>query len=233
MRKHLLLFFLFVCCLPLAGSSQTVLLDIDVAGDTVPPTKGKNLKHFVHMYMSYGFIGGIMETGARIRPESSSFYEFGFRYKRKISPTIATGLELAYRNDVYNLRQEKGKVIPDTVLHNREKLSFHILNLGWYMRVNYGKRGNSIGHFVDAGTYSDVNVHFTHFTQDKYPDGRIVKTTTQGLGIEELLSFGLVGRWGFGNLVITGRYRLTDALKPSTGLPDLPKGQLGLQLGFH
>ncbi len=216
--------------------SQQILFHKDVK-DTTMGKVGPNLKNFHHFYIGFGFIGGDNNgAGNDIVLGKSTNFVFGYRYKLKICKHYAIGYDLAFNSYTFALEQKKGKIFPDTILHNKkETFSYYNVGLSPYMRFNYGRRGNSIGKFIDLGAYGDWTYTARTFAKDKVENGNIVKITTSNLKYINSFNYGALVRIGFNRWVIFGSYRLSDIFKTSDtyNFSELPRTTLGLQVGIH
>jgi len=228
---------LFLICsliyLANSANSQAVLLDVDVSKDTIVKKVGPNLRHFHHVFMGYGFVADKSEAGAEINYGKSTFFDVGYRYKLKVCKFYAIGTDLSWVSTTYNLKQNSFKVLPDTLLNEKEKLSFSSFNLGIYNRINYGRRGNHVGNFIDFGAYGQANVNLVHFTKNKMPNGSIQEVFNKKLKYYEPFTWGLHGRIGFNRYIFTGQYRMGNILKGSSSYPELPRLIVGFQIGFY
>ncbi len=231
MKKYL--FFSFFVLFSIAGYSQTVLLHEEV-NDTVLGKHGQNLRNFSHFYIGLGFLAGKPDsTGSDILYGKSKNFILGYRYKFRICNFFAIGYDLDFNSYSYSLKQWAKKITPDSILHNKEKLTYNNLGISGYMRFNYGKRGNRIGNFIDLGGYGDWTFSAINFVKDKRSNGNIFKTSISHLNYYNPINYGALARIGFNRYVIYGYYRLSDIFKPSYKYPELPRLAVGLQIGLH
>lgn len=228
-------FPLLVLFLVLTGScfAQSVILDETVAVDAPKPKTGPNLRHFHHLFIGFSFAAPEAEKGAAVHYGSSNCFDFGYRYKLKVSGHYAIGSDLWAGFSNYRMRQEAGKLLPDTVLNGRETLNFSHLSASFYNRINFGRRGNHVGRFFDAGVYGQYVYNYVHYTRNKAHDGVVTEVYQKHLPYYEPLNWGLLARIGFNRFVFTGTYRMSGLFKPSYNLPDLPLLQVGMQIGLH
>ena len=231
MKKYFIITILQLFTL-LAGA-QTVLLSEDVGKDTIKKTVGPNLRSFHHFYVSYGFLADKAEKGAGIKYGNSSDYNIGYRYKLRLSNHYAIGTDLWWGAYTYNLKQNKAKVLPDTLLNNKESMTFSNLSLGIYNRINFGKRGNNVGNFFDFGAFGQYTYKLTHYTRNKMANGNIVQTHTTGLNYYTPLNWGLMARIGFNRYIINATYRMSNNFKSSFNYPELSRLSIGAQIGFY
>lgn len=222
--------FLLTCFF---SNAQMVLLEEDVAADTVAPTTGPNRTNFGHFYLSYGVPIADVHTGADIYIGRSFDFDFGYRYKRKLSRHYALGFEVFYKVQDFNLKQDSGKIVPDTILHDKERLRFNNLGIGIYNRFNFGKRGDVVGNFIDIGVYGSWAYRLANITKDELPNGNKVRTKITKLDYYEPINYGVVARIGFNRYVFYGTYRLSNLFKASSNYPELPFISAGIQIGLH
>jgi hypothetical protein len=231
MRKiYLILALLFI---GQALTAQNVLLHKEVSDSEIVKF-GPNLKNFRHFYFGLGFIAGKPDsTGSDIITGYSMNYLVGFRYKLRVTNWFAIGYDIDFTSYGYRLKQASSKITPDTILHDKEKLTFSDLGADIYMRFNYGRRGNRIGNFIDLGGYADWVFSARNYMKDKIANGNVVETTISHLNYFNPYNYGAVARIGFNRYVLFGYYRLSDIFKTSYNYPELPRITIGLQIGIH
>ena len=220
--------------------AQKVLLEQHVQKDSVLPSFGPNLKHFMYFDIGYGFVAGNSSFGSEIDYGRSTSFLFGLRYKRKISNYYSLGFSLDYFNILYRLKQDSSKILPDKNLHNKEILKTNNFSLEFYNRINFDKRGNFMGKYIDLGFYGNLPFSSSHqYSDDKIkPNAGKTKVINTELKYLSTLNYGLSGRIGFNRLVFYATYRLSDIFKKSVGneyvvrFNELPRGLVGIQLGL-
>jgi len=231
MKKYFLL--LSILILGLTTNSQTVLLEQDVYKDTLEKKVGPNLRHFHHLYLSFGFMSKQSDKGADIKFGNSTFFDFGYRYKLKICNHYALGTDFNMGFYGYNLKQTNFKTLPDTLLNDKETFNFNNLSLGLYQRINFGRRGNYVGNFLDLGCYGLFNYSLVHFTQNTMADKSIVEQRTRKLGYYNMLGWGINARLGFNRYIFTAQYRMSDYFKKNYNYPELSRLSIGFQIGLY
>ncbi|MFH2141843.1 MAG: hypothetical protein ABIJ97_05440 [Bacteroidota bacterium] len=232
----LLLILLFaVNCFP-----QTVLLEEDVEGDTIIQKNGPNLKRYGHLFLDYGLFADKPEgSGLDIMYGNSSSFGAGYRYKYKITNFLAFGWDLHFSGWTFRIKQNDQKTFPDTILHKRERIGISNWGGEIYIRINYGKRGNQIGKFIDFAGYGNWVRGADHFTLDKLSTpnavhAKIVRTTYSDLLYIEKYNYGVNFRLGFNRFVMGASYRLSDLILESFNTyPELPRLHIFLQIGIH
>jgi len=229
--------------------AQDILLEEDVNADSTESDEGPNKRKFSHVYVGLGFAASPDSAGSRINYGKSFELTIGRRLKWRVNNFYALGLDMAYHLNSYSLKRTASKVLPNDSIHDKERLRFHNLGLGFYNRFNYGKRGNHIGNFVDIGFRFDVPVITSYYTEDELDlannnNGRKVSTKTTDLRFIEDYHYSAYLRVGFNTFVLTASYRLANLFitdpnlysKYNNGLskyPELPVVNVGIQMGMH
>lgn len=225
-------FLILLFAISINAYSQEVLLEQNVKADTIRPTKGPNLKNFVHGYIGIGFPVATELAAKYTIPVSSLSSYYGVRYKRKFTNTLAIGLDLGLNLTAYKLKQNQGKEIPDTVMNMKEKFQINSTRGSAFVRLNVGRRGNYIGNFLDLGGYGDWNMVKKHKTTNENDLGERVKVITSRLKYVQNFSYGFLARIGSNRYALTASYRLSDLFKSSHSMPELPKLIVGFEIGL-
>ncbi|TGE24543.1 hypothetical protein E5K00_04845 [Hymenobacter aquaticus] len=219
-----------------AARAQRILLQERLATDTVRSVFGPNRTYYNHFYLGYGLVAGpAAGSGAALRYGSSGELVLGLRNKLRVSQHLALGLDVRYARVVYHLAQEAQKTVPNTTQHQREYLALPQAQLEGFVRLNYGRRGNVIGRYVDVGGWGGWVIGTTHFYEDEPANGaKRVSVTEHGLGYLRRWSYGAGLRLGSSRYALNARYRLSDVFRASAGaaFPELPRWVLGLELGW-
>ncbi len=88
---------LAACLAAPAARAQQVLLQTNVAQDTLPPRTGPNRRYFGHLYASYGLVVGSSGAGLPLRLGfASSETQVGGRLKWRASDHLAFTTDLRY-----------------------------------------------------------------------------------------------------------------------------------------
>jgi len=234
MKKITACFFLL--SLGLFAQGQIVLMHEDVKSDSVVSRFGPNRTHYLQTYYGFGYIFGEPDSaGAEIRPWKSWFLQYGFRHKLKLGRYYAVGFDFYYQMNSYRLKQNPEKVLPDSVLHEKERLVFHNASGAFFNRINFKKRGDIIGNFFDFGVYADYVFGSTHFYRDKDPAGSTSdKTSTRRHGLVYVndYNYGAFVRIGWNGFALWGQYRLADIFDKNYAIkyPELPRILVGIQI---
>ena len=236
---------IFIACLSISTtiSGQTVLMQEKTnAYDFKMPKAGPNFRHFAHLYIGFGsFIPDNKEYEVKTGLGATTSLEFGWRYKLKLTNWLAAGTGINYINDIFDIKQVEKKFIPDTLMHSKEKLRFNNLGSEFYIRFNFGKRGNIVGRFVDLGAYANWAFKVKQMYVDKVDQNLPQRATSQRvilyhLDYIERFNYGLKARIGLNRIVFTGFYRMSDLFsadfKAEVGEYYLPRLSVGIELGL-
>ena len=228
-KSTITILLLAVC---MSGFSQEVLLQQNVKADTIRPSWGPNMKHYILAYVGLGFPVYTTEAVNFTKPLASSCFDFGVRYKRRITNFLALGADLGVDATAFKLKQEQGKTVPDTIMNKKEKFQINSLIGSAYIRFNAGRRGNYIGNYLDLGAYGGWNMVKKHKTINENTAGEKVKVETTGLKYVENFSYGLLARLGTNRYALTARYRFSDLFVATYAMPELPRLARGFDLSL-
>lgn len=217
------------------ASAQQVLVQANVANDTVKTDFGPNRRYFGHLYVGYGLAAGAAGRGAQLNygPFSAEL-RAGGRLKFRLSQTVALNLDLGYAYQRYELAQNNLKTLPTPALHRRESLGLHQLYSEASLRLNTGRRGNAVGRYLDlligGGWISATN----HVTADVPGPGiASVETTERGLPYLQRWAGGVGARFGVDRYALAARYRVSSAFGTDyAAWPELPRWVLGVEIGL-
>jgi len=234
---------LFICGLGVAlmqsalpARAQRVLLRADVAQDTLQASSGPNRTYFSHFYLGYtAVVGRASGPGADLLFGRSGEFQVGIRNKYRLSQALAVGLDLRYARLGYYLEQNDRKAVPTTTRYAREHLSLSQVQGEAFLRLNAGRRGNAIGHYLDLLGWAGWVMGSSHYYQEA-ATATIKKrqTTERGLSYMQRWPYGVGARLGSGRLAVVGRYRLSSTFTGAAQdrYPELPRWLLGLELGW-
>jgi len=214
-------------------STQVVMDEKNVTAAYTPSSVGPNRKWHRQFYLQLGFMADNPNAGATIRYGLSTQWGLGFRLKRRFNNTFSATNEWGYRATTFNIKQEAGKLVPNAVHHNTEKIDFHSITSSLHLRVNVGRRGNYIGNFLEVGGYAGYAFVTRHLTWDNFHDeANTTKVVQKGLDYVNRLDYGLSGKIGINHWSLFTRYRMSKMFKNSSGYPEMSKLTIGVDLGF-
>jgi hypothetical protein len=216
--------------------AQQVLVEANVADDTIKTTFGPNRRYFGHVYGSYGLLAGASGgSGARLRYGLGSVEaQLGGRLKRRLSQTLALNLDVRYAYQQFSLAQNAQKTVPTPMLHKSESLSLHHLQSELSLRLNAGRRGNVVGRYLDLLAYGGWVAGTSHTTEDEPSPGiTSVETTESGLPYLRRWTGGVGARLGSDRYALVTRYRLSSVFRSAyPAFPELPRWVVGVELGW-
>jgi len=218
--------------------SQEVLLEKNVKDNAYSLKEGPNMKKFSHLFFGYEFFASRPdEKGAEIVYGLSTTMNIGYRHKIKIFEFYSIGFNTKYSFKKYNIKQGENKLVPNAVLHDKEKIRFHNAGFELYNRFNIDKRGNIIGKYLDIGLYANWAFAINHYAKDKVNDENNMSELTvvkySRLKYAKKYSYGLSARVGMNKVSLSAEYRLSDMFKEDYQLPELPRFSIGLELAFY
>ncbi|WP_310396063.1 hypothetical protein [Hymenobacter sp.] len=218
-----------------AARAQQVLVQANVADDTVKTTFGPNRRYFGHLHFGFGLVAGPAGRGAALRSGvSSAELRGGGRLKVRLSQALACNLDLSYAFLRYDLAQNGQKTVPSSALHRRESLGLHQVCSEASFRLNAGRRGNAVGRYLDllaGGGWVAATRHTTE--DDPAPGIGSVGTTERGLPYLRRWTGGVGARLGIDRYALTARYRLSSAFGPGyAAWPELPRVVVGVEVGL-
>lgn len=231
MRKALLLLTLVI--LADAVPAQTVILDVEPDLDSISKKFGPNRRHFMHLFVGFGVNIGPQDPDARLRLPASSVFDVGLRYKLKFSHTLSGVADLGVLNLTYDLLQEKGKAIPDTILHDREWFTAQNFRLSAYLRINFGERGDRVGNFIDLGGGLLARIRSQYNTRDELASGEIQEVKLTKLKTITPVQYFTEFRFGLNRWVFFAQRRMTPFFTDASGYPHMPAYSVGLLVGLH
>ena len=218
-----------------AAHAQQVLVQANVADDTVKTTFGPNRRYFGHLFLGYGLVAGPAGSGAGVRYGlRAAELRGGGRLKVRLNQTLAVNLDLGYAYLRYDLAQNGQKILPTPDLHRRENFGLHQIYTEASLRLNAGRRGNSVGRYLDLLASGGWVAGTTHTTEDDPGPGiGSVETTEYGLPYLRRWTGGVGLRLGHDRYALTARYRLSPAFGAAQAAwPELPRWLLGVEIGL-
>lgn len=234
----------------LSGSmeAQDVMLDMNVE-DQYKATRGPNMRHYGQIYVGLGVVPDFdEEEGTAIKWWRSGQFMVGYRYKLKLLSFYAIGLDFSFKTTQYFFEDRDNNPFDEMnpLTYNQERDKHQLVNNGFglefYHRINFGRRGNTLGKYLDTGiraqwNFANVEKILLKTDDDGVPSKRI-KIENRKLTFIEPLSYGLTARIGFNKFLIHANYRLSDYFKNKISddvaveIPELPRLAVGLQVAF-
>ncbi|MGI4886721.1 MAG: hypothetical protein ACRYFR_17330 [Janthinobacterium lividum] len=224
--------------LPGAARAQQVLLRADVADDTLLNRTGPNRRYFGHLYAGTGLVAGAGAADAPLRHgPASAELQLGGRLKRRFTQNVAVVADLRYAYLRYGFEQTVAKTFPSAGRHRSEYLGLHQIQAEGGLRLNAGRRGNTVGSYLDLLAWGGWVAGTARTADDDPAPGGPASTATTDTGLPYLRRWagGAGARLGFDRYALVARRRLSAARRPGSALgdgPDLPPWVLGFEIGL-
>lgn len=210
---------------------------------------GPNMRHYGHIYAGYGVVADFdEEPGTSIIWWRSGQYLLGYRYKLKLLSFYAIGLDLSYKRTQYYLEGtgenpfDANNPLTTNMERDRHRLINNGLGIEFYHRINFGKRGNTLGKYLDTGIRAQWNVADVEniLIKNDDPDIPSQRRRIKNRRLTYIMpySYGFTARIGFNKIIIHASYRLSDYFKEEISdvndvdIPETPRLALGLQFAL-
>lgn len=236
----ILLVFCLVFSAQLSAQRMIVQESPDTSGEI--PSFGPNRAIFYYPLIKIGAFVPIYDQGIYLNPWCSSM-SYELRTKAKICKWNALVLDIGYRCDRFSIKENVDHTIPFFGGNSkRSRLSSHNVTFALCDRINFGRRANIQGIYLDFGFFGDYVFRSSHLTVYEYYDsnsiaGDHVKSKVRATKLPYInkLNYGLTARFGWEWGSFYGMYRMTDLIMDPdifTPWPDVPKLVVGLEWYF-
>jgi hypothetical protein len=216
---------------PTLAHAQQVLLQTDVAHDTIPSRTGPNRRYFGHLYVGYTLAAGPSALGLKYGFPSSEL-QLGGRLKRRLGPFLAFNTDLRYAYLRYGLDPKVTRPAVFGSGFDSQFFSYHQAQAEASLRLSpYRRRGNTVGRYLDVLAYGGWAFATTYATVGPGPRGGRLEEVAHQPDYLARWQGGVGLRLGSNSMALVGRYRLSDALR-GPGLPEPPRWQVGLEIGW-
>lgn len=210
------------------SQAQTIELEQDVNQDTVISKFGKNKKHYFSSYFGFGITPGQLETDSvQLKSGESTKLTYGFYYKYRVAEPYSILFSLSYGLSQFEFET------PDNFKYNQ--LNVNDVELEFANRFNFGKRGNTIGNYLELGISGDYVFATKQRTKQIIEDPTVSYKTRKieltGLSYITKPNYTAHARFGSNKYVITADYRLSDLTNENINF-DLPPLTIGFRLDF-
>ena len=184
-------------------------------------------KNNTQLFFDLGWFVTPSYEGAQMDYGITVDYTPGVRQLINYSPKSSLLLEATYHNVHYHLHQDENKKIPDQTINDRERFYIHVLSATTAYRYNYDNK------FFDIGLNYDYNFRTVHMIKNPDTNGNDKKTFDDSIDYFSPLNFDVFIRFGFKFFSIHYNHRISDIIKNSSDLPDLPRGVLGVGVSLN
>jgi hypothetical protein len=215
-----------------AARAQQVLLQTDVANDTIPNRTGPNRRYFGHLYVGYALAAGPSALDVK-RGATSSELQIGGRLKRRLGPYFAVNTDLRYAYLRYGLDPDAAaRPAPFGTGFESQVIGYHQVQGEASLRLNPARRrGNTVGRYLDLLAYGGWAFATNYACEGPGPSGGRLEVVAHQPGYLARWQGGVGARVGSNAFALVGRYRLSEALR-GPGLPEPPRWQLGIEVGW-
>jgi len=234
------LFFTAVLLFSLGLSAQDVVLDMNV-DEQYTEKKGPNMRQYGHFYEGIALVVPYNSvSGAKTDLARSGEFLFGYRYKLKLLSFYAIGFDLSHRWTRYGIASEELPTVatnPLSFARDVKRMSLGVSSFGAeaYNRINIGKRGNTLGNYLDLGIKGEWNYNRKLLIKEIAADGEYFETSRtvqKKLNLIEKFSTVVTARIGINKVMLYGNYRISDLVAGGFTTPELPPLNVGVQLAF-
>ncbi len=201
---------------------------------------GPNKKKYAHSTLGVDFAVPFRQPDEVLIHGGSSFSAtYGMRIKRKLNEAFSIGYDIRFNHTQYRSKRDTSAiytqvydvVAPDSLF--TDKLGYLSFQLAPYFRVNFGKRGNHLGRYIDIGFRGELLASTRHVLKVEHPTDESIKSTvvkTKGLGFVRRFQYAPELRYGNAYYNIFFSYRLSDLFNEKLGNEryEMPKLSFGL-----
>jgi len=243
---------IIICLFSINLFSQTILLEENVDSESFAKAPfGKNSKNYSHYYIGFDFYLPTDNTKEfQSRYGQSNNFNIGWRYKLRATNWLAFGADIEYVLMSHYLELPLFVDSLDYLMdadYGKQKLKLNYTGAEVYVRFNFGRRGNSIGKFIDFAAYGLYNFYAKHVIFNRLNNQNIyrantVKIINSNLDYIEMLNYGARFRLGVDRYIFCFSYSLAniftqefkqDVYSWQQPRLDLPKLTIGFQLSLH
>lgn len=225
--------------------AQETLLKKDVRKQTLrneKPDFGPNGTNYFTNVLGYSFILPLHESDSLRTRNSSGQVIWAMRYKRKLNEYFSLGYDMLYMYQTFRIKQDSAmNLLSPGFENNKQRLSSHNIGIGVYARINFDRRGNYLGKYIDLAGELHYVVGERLFTKNNVDPSTNagasrVKTNASRLDYTRNIQQYAVARLGWSHVVLSARYRVSDLFNASQNinagmkLPELSRLSIGLEI---
>ncbi len=221
--------------------SQEVVIEESVTEEVVEKKFGPNRLHYVSYFMDFGLspFGHSNQTYKTNLPWSFDF-QMGLRYKLKLHNFYALGAQLYWGSTDYDISYDETSVPNGVTLYDQEFFSIGGWGFELFQRINFDKRGNTLGKFLDLGAYIEWLPYRNQTITIEQDETALYSEqiiTNRKLKYVNNSAYGLTARIGINKLSIYAKYRLSELVndeisEPNLGFSDFNPLNIGISLAF-
>ena len=244
MRSICISYLVLLCCTSVLG--QEPIHSREVRTEPQKELTGPNTDYYQHGVFSFGYSIPMDESDSlQTRVGGSFMLEYGTRGKVKVNEWFAGVWDLSYHRMRYEIQQDSMmNLLGLGTEYEKQFLVRHSLQAGIGFRINFGKRGNTLGKYLDLAGYGSwaFGNRMRIITEDEPTQGNF-GSREQDLQFERLtfldpLEYGVNTRVGLNKVIFWGRYRLSDIFRADAAfnngrqLPNIMPLAVGIQFAL-
>ncbi|MCF8294451.1 MAG: outer membrane beta-barrel protein [Bacteroidales bacterium] len=238
MKNLILLIGLIIGSMSL--NAQDVVLEESVPDSLVEPKFGPNYRHFIHTFYNFGVMVTESAEATAVKAYKSGYQlPIGIRYKYKLNNHVALGTDIYYKWSWIYFDTERSS----SSVYTQEMYNIGSWGLSPYLRINVGKRGNTLGKFIDLFAYGDINSmrHYFYEQETNSLDPMLlgnyaekVEVNYKKLSFMNTYNYGAGVRIGWKSYSFFAQYRLNELLLENEVPANLNAGEVPMLLvGFE
>lgn len=214
-----LILALFFFGISLPAKAQRPVVSVTVDTSQTKNNFGPNRLFYACLYGNFGLYSAPSDPGLRLNWWSGSL-SYGAFFKLRLCNYESFVSGIAYRYERLSIKQKQDKALPlDPDRHQRQRISVHYLTASFANRINFDRRGDMLGLYLDLGVYGEWNFRSANVYVDQYyvsssPSGDHFKFKTKITGLPYLsdLNYGLIARFGYEQSAFFATYRLNSLI---------------------
>lgn len=209
--------------------AQEIVIQESIDDDMFSRDRGPNGKHYFTSFLRFTVPISQSDEWA-VKSFGVIGLDFGGRYKRRICEFYSTGLDLYLSRHGYALKQVN-KIKPYDLLDKWDKERILVTSLGgvWYHRINFNRRGNYLGRYLDLGIYCNLYLQTRRRLKGEH-DSIYIKAVDKSRDLLSKSEYGIQAGIGFNTIKLFGQYRVNHNINKIHSEIDLPKLRFGLEI---
>lgn len=229
----LILIFLLLSSLTYPLVAQDVIYSEEHSEEVFTRKWGPNKKHHASSFLRLS--APVNQSSYQtVKVFGSLDFAIGARYKRRFCDFYSTGFDLYYSTGGYNLKTPTKPIGNYGTLSkwDKERYSHSAISGAWYHRFNYGRRGNHLGKYFEAGVYGQYHYILRHRFEGSDIDNDISLDSKWANLHMNRTEWGFQAGFGFNKWKLFGQYRWSDYLTMGKYTIDLPPLKVGLEVAL-
>lgn len=168
------------------------------------------------------------ESESFIKPKGSNYFDFRYQYNQKLFLGCYMVFGVGYSWDGYKFKNDSSTLYVDSVFHDKRKMRFQNLTTNLGLRFQSHSKPDE-SWFVETSFFNDFLMHSAYLTWDEIDDMDHKAKLTK-LDFVNKYRYGLEFRFGYGNMAVISRYKMSDIIKVNNEYSNLPKLTFGIQV---